>query len=348
MRLLLFLLRFGAVTLALGSGLVAILAALGFALPALDILNHLQVPIFVGTLLGIVLVFALLRRGGWRRAVLAFTGAGFLASAAVFVPEVAWGLMPRPALPADGRPVLKALTQNVFGLNYEMERMRDYIFSEDPDIIAFQEYFPEQRGPLHAMLVGRYPYFAVCVGGRRANIAIYAKMPFTHVAEGACADDTSVEQRVSRIVATFTLEDGTQFSVLTTHLDWPYPVARQEEQRDDLTAAINAVSGPLIVMGDMNSTPWSYAMRRLIADTGVERQTRNLITWPVEITAPGPFGDEHGLVRTLPFLALDQVMTRGGITVHELHAGHDTGSDHLPVAFTFSVAPMTECCAAAN
>jgi endonuclease/exonuclease/phosphatase (EEP) superfamily protein YafD len=44
-----------------------------------------------------------------------------------------------------------------------------------------------------------------------------------------------------------------------------------------------------------------------------------------------------GLLRWLPFLPLDQVFERG-VSVHELHVGGDTGSDHLPVAFRFSVA----------
>jgi len=64
--------------------------------------------------------------------------------------------------------------------------------------------------------------------------------------------------------------------------------------------------------------------------------------WLEEVPVPEVGGDDV-LYRTIPFLPLDQVFTRGGIAVHELHAGSDDGSDHLPVAFTFSVKPM-ECC----
>ena len=42
------------------------------------------------------------------------------------------------------------------------------------------------------------------------------------------------------------------------------------------------------------------------------------------------------LLRT-PFLPLDHVMTRGGITVHQIGVGQPTASDHLPVVFRFSV-----------
>jgi endonuclease/exonuclease/phosphatase (EEP) superfamily protein YafD len=51
-------------------------------------------------------------------------------------------------------------------------------------------------------------------------------------------------------------------------------------------------------------------------------------------------GDEcrADLLRTVPFLPLDQVFQRG-LIISELHRGEQTGSDHLPVIFTFSVAP---------
>lgn len=335
-RLLLRGLRAGAVALALGSAALALLAAAGFVLPILDILNHLQLPLFFGTLAGLLLVYLLVRARTWRVGVLAFTAAGFLASAAVIVPELVSSLMPRPPQPTDGRPVLKAMTHNLFGLNYDVERVAANIFAEDPDIVALQEYFPEQRGPLHGMLLARYPYFAICSGGKRANIALYAKLPFTHTEDGACNERATPSQRTSRIVATFAPADGFALTVLTTHLDWPYPVARQQQQMADLTQAVNSVGGPLLVMGDMNSTPWSYALRAMTAATGLDRQTRNLVTYPLAV------GGDEGLIRTIPFLPLDQVFTRGGVLVHTLRTGSDDGSDHLPVVFTFSVPPRSE------
>ena len=61
------------------------------------------------------------------------------------------------------------------------------IHSENPDIVALVEYFPGQREPLHPLLVPDYPYFAICTGGRRANLALYARLPFT-VAPGDPCD----------------------------------------------------------------------------------------------------------------------------------------------------------------
>jgi endonuclease/exonuclease/phosphatase (EEP) superfamily protein YafD len=330
MSLIFLLLRLAAAAFILGITLVAVLALFGFAVPEFDLLNHLQVLIFIGTIAGLLLLAVFFRNGPAALPMTVIAVLGVIASGVTYVPEALSAFAPRPPLPTDGRPVLKAMTHNVFGLNYDMERVAANIFAEDPDIVALQEYFIQQRGPLHPLLLAHYPYFAYCTGGKRANIALYSKLPFKEDQAGACNHKATAEVRTARLIGTFTLGDGTSFSVMTTHLDWPYPAARQRQQMDELVAAVATVSGPLIVVGDMNSTPWSYALRELVSRTGLTRQTRNLITWPLAI------GGDDGLMRTIPFLPLDQVLTRG-IAVHTLRTGADDGSDHLPVVFTFSV-----------
>jgi endonuclease/exonuclease/phosphatase (EEP) superfamily protein YafD len=119
-------------------------------------------------------------------------------------------------------------------------------------------------------------------------------------------------------------------------MDWPYPIARQQEEFKAAEEEANSVQGPLLVVGDFNSTPWSYALKGFEMATGLKRETRNLITYPLMITAPHRISGD-GLLKTIPFLPLDQVYQRG-ITITELHRGAATGSDHLPVIFTFAVA----------
>src|SRR5689334_22669214 len=122
------------------TALPALLALLGFAVPVLDVFNHLQLLLFFGTLVATVL--ALFLRMPAAMAIVA--GVGFLASAWTFAPEWIASLEPRVPLPTDGRPILKLMTHNIFGLNYDMKRMAAAIFAEDPDIVALQEYFHEQ------------------------------------------------------------------------------------------------------------------------------------------------------------------------------------------------------------
>ena len=324
------LLRLVTALIIVAASVPAILALFGIAVPVFDIFNHFQLVLFFGTL--IALILALLFRSG--SVLVALAAVGFLASSWTFVPEWSSSLMPRPPVPTDGRPVLKLMTHNIFGLNTNMPRAAAAIFAEDPDIVALQEFFPEQT-PLDALLKPRYPYVVRCEGGKRANIALYSKLPFEReMAAADCPPDPG-DQRTAHIIARFTLADGTTFSVLTTHFDWPFPIDRQQQELKTIEDAIAGVSGPLLVVSDFNSTPWSYAMKGFEAATSLHRDTRALLTYPLEFTVPQRLS-RNGLMGFVPFLPLDQVFDRG-ISVHELHTGPQTGSDHLPVVFSFSI-----------
>ncbi len=346
MRVILWLLRLAAAVLVVGAAVPAVLALGGFAVPLLDLFNHLQLLLVIGTLGGLALALVLRMRRRW----LVLALAGFIASAWTFGPEWVSGLAPRPPL---ANPTLKVMTHNIFGLNYDIERIDAAIRAEDPDIVALQEFFPEQAG-LTQLLKGRYPYFVQCRGGKRANLGLFSKLPFEATMRPEdCPPNARGEQRTAHITGRFTLADGTVFSLMTTHMDWPYPVERQRDQLDAAAEAINATAGPLLVVGDFNSTPWSYAMKRFEAATGLVRETRALLTYPTLFTVPAsaarlgflPLEPSTctrdcftRLLRLTPFLPLDQVFQRG-ISVGELHTGSETGSDHLPVVFTFAVNP---------
>ena len=326
MRFILGVLRLIAAMGILGVSIPAMLALFGYAVPFFDIFNHLQILLFFGTLGALIVSLLLAMRIGWK--VIAVLG--LLSSSWAFVPEWLSSLAPRQAV--SDVTTVKVMTHNIFGLNYDMRRVDDVIRAEDPDIVALQEYFPEQAG-LGELLAERYPYSVRCKGGKRANLGLYSKFPFeTAMDAEACPANARGEQRTAHIIATFTLSTGTSFSLMTTHMDWPYPVERQRAQLAAAAEAINRIDGPLLVVGDFNSTPWSYALKEFEAETGLKRETRNLVTYPELFTVPG------GLVRLEPFLPLDHVFQRGAI-VSELHRGAQTGSDHRPVIFTFSVAP---------
>jgi endonuclease/exonuclease/phosphatase (EEP) superfamily protein YafD len=330
LRVVLGVLRLVVALLIVATAVPAILAIFGSLLAPLDILNHLQLLLFFGTLLALVLALAVrMRRWAVLLGIL-----GLCASGWTYVPEWLSSLSPRPAA-AAGAPTLKLMTHNVFGLNYDMARVARVIFAEDPDIVALQEYFPEQMA-LDGLLKPKYPYSVRCQGGKRANLGLYSKIPFDKEMSAAdCPADAFGKQRTAHIIAGFTLSDGTHFSVMTTHMDWPFPIDRQREEFEAAESAANAIKGPLLVVGDFNSTPYSYAMKRFETATGVTRETRNVVTYPIAITVPRRVS-RSGLLRLTPFLPLDQVFERD-IAVTELHRGPETGSDHLPVVFTFAV-----------
>lgn len=326
MTVILALLRFVFALGILGASTGAIAALLGFAIPQLDLLNHLQMVLFFATLTGAIGALVLGMRWSWK--VLAMLG--FAASAWTYGPE--WVSAMAPRQPVSDASTIKVMTHNVFGLNYDLDRVDDAIEAEDPDIVLLQEFFPEQAGLIDLLKI-RYPYWVRCQGGKRANLGLFSKMPFTELMTPAdCPSRATGSQRTAHIIAGYTLSDGTSFTMMTTHMDWPYPIERQADQMSAAAEAIRAIDGPLVVAGDFNSTPWSYALKTFEAESQLKRETRNLITYPVM------FGGSERLVRTLPFLPLDHVFQRG-VTITALHSSSETGSDHLPVVFSFVVTP---------
>ena len=73
-----------------------------------------------------------------------------------------------------------------------------------------------------------------------------------------------------------------------------------------------------IVMGDFNSTPWSDVQTAFRKATWLDNRGPLVATWPAQI--PAPFR-----------VPIDTVFVGGGLTLRDLRAGPNLGSDHLPV-----------------
>ena len=328
---------------------LSIAAFLGFASPILDALNHFQPIWFVGTFIGLLLGPIVFRAHRWRSAVIALAATGFLASAVIVVPEIVSSWLTRPAIHLD-RPVVKLMSRNLFGQNDKMAEVASDIATQNPDIIALQEYFTEQRNELHRLIAQKYPFFVRCSGGRRAFLAIYSKTAFKLSPDTLCPDSFSGRQdNIARLIARFKDQSGQEFTVVNTQLNWPIQInplfrnglsiserlagtyQRKTREWRDLAQAINAIKGPVVLVGDFNSTPWSYALARFEAQTGLKRQTRNLATYPKLLYWSGRWRE------TLPILPIDHFFSRGNIGVFDVVTGNPAGSDHLPLIARFSI-----------
>ncbi len=333
-----------------GGALVSTGAFLGFASPLLDAFNHLQPLLFSGTLGLLLLSLLLFRVQPLRGGMIALAATGFLASAVTVLPEQAGGWL-IDTRPRGEAPPIRIMSHNLFGLNYDMDRMARVIEREAPDIIALQEYFSEQQGPLHPRIVQDYPYFNLCAGRKHSYIALYSRTPFSVLEESQCAADASQNDNpAARIVAAMTDEAGTPFTLIITHLNWPVQInplfrdemsladrlaamtARKQGEWRELGALINSLEGPVVLAGDFNSTSWSYAMRRFTAEAGLTRYSRGLLTYPKLLYI-------RGWRETPAFLPIDHIMGNDAIVLHEIRAGAKTGSDHLPLFAEISIVP---------
>lgn len=318
-----------AVSLAVtGLTLILIAALLGFGFAPFDLLNHGQLVFLAGLVPAILLAAIVMQRGPTKILIMGIGLVGLLSSAITVVPE---GLRAMAGRPDTSAETLRIMTYN-FNTRYgEVADNLIPVDEVDPDILVLQEYWTWTRDRLHDDLIERFPYFLVCHGGKRRNVAIYAKRPFEPVNGQDCVHPPGQETRMTWIMVEMQDDAGAPFTVITTHFDWPVPIQRQADQRALLANLIRDIDTPVLLAGDFNSTSFSYALRQFSVDAGLERQTQFLTSFPSRIM-------RRYLFAPFPILPIDHVMTRGLIVPEVARAPSSGASDHYPVYADFALA----------
>jgi hypothetical protein len=96
------------------------------------------------------------------------------------------------------------------------------------------------------------------------------------------------------------------------------PALWQSVQMAVLAGYARSLGRDQILMGDFNSVPWSDVQTAFRAATWVDNRGPLVTTWPAQLPAP---------LR----VPIDTVFVGGGLTIRDLSAGPDLGSDHLPL-----------------
>lgn len=271
-------------------------------------------------------------------AVALLAGAGILAwlrsprSAIAYALLGAWSAAPVIALhlPAEGPPatsrpagpVLTALLLNVHTANVEHERVLELIATEDADLVVLQE-VNQRWAEVLASTIEAYPHRVVHPREDNFGILLMSKLPMER-SETPRFDAT----RVPSILGVFDVA-GVILNVLATH---PVPPAssRNASFRNEHLLALGSYAaqpdGAVLVLGDLNSTPWSPYFSDLLRSSGLRNAARGfgvLPSWPA-----------------LPWLLrlpLDHCLHSEEIEILDLGLGDAVGSDHRPVVVALQV-----------
>ena len=124
--------------------------------------------------------------------------------------------------------------------------------------------------------------------------------------------------------------EGQPIKLLSIHPPPPMNAAYTWQRNTILQQAkdwANRQTDPHIIVGDLNTTPWSPAFSILTAD----RKLRNSLdgrgnqgTWPTGLPIPWK-------------LPIDHCLTSKGLVCLDRTIGPETGSDHLPVLITLGI-----------
>ena len=305
MRSVRFVFRGLALLLGALSATGAILAHGGRFSGHLDVLTHFALIYLAAA--AVVLIGAMTAAPGRARLAMALLGGvAAAASLALILPEL---MRPSPPhAPATAAGQIKVIQFNVSRRDARLEERARWIAQQDPDFLILEESTPAMR----AAVLAHLPRHMSC--GMTCETVI-----FTRTAPEKADRPRRGRYGLGPAIAIVHMapEDG-GYILVGTHYTWPTHVRNHRENTARMLQLIDPLpKGRMIVTGDFNSTPWSFARAREDARNGLERRTRALPSWPTT------FG--------VPFLPIDHVYAGTELRTVKVERGPNLGSDHYPI-----------------
>jgi len=319
-------LRTTALIIAIVSMLAALLCLGGAVSDRLDVLTHFA-PLYLGGGIAALLIClacgAPLGRPTVACSLIAIVVGGLIVAPDALARQETSRLRP-------GEAPLKLIQFNLWEYNIDPAGTARWIEAEDPDIVVVEE---AQDAGLRAAtaLRGRYPFSTSCDALRPCSTMILSKVkPAT--SGGLLSPEMA--SRLAGAWATFG-HGAARFTVVGVHYSWPIPAGFQQAQSGRLAKVLDGFERTsLIVAGDFNSTPWSFAMRRQDARFGLQRRTHSLPTWPARQTR------YWALAAPFAFLPIDHVYAGAAWRTVSVRRGPRLGSDHFPVVVVLARGPV--------
>lgn len=274
-----------------------------------DLFNHFRPNYLVASLLFCCLTWFFDRRYLW----LAVTATGLNAAVLMsayqkidFVPDLATA--------HPNKDVITVVSANVHTSNDAYDKAIEVLTRDDPDIIALTEVDMRWLAALDR-IEPFYPYKIVFPRSDNFGMAVFSKLPFQGVLDPFGPYGLPIGK----------LEFGA-FRMAVVHPIVPMSQAYMRDNRAYIQAVGNFAKGtekPIVIVGDVNSTVFSSAMRPLLTD-GLQKVGSGLLsyTWPTFLPVLG--------------LQLDPVLARG-IPAARAQIMDGIGSDHYPVQARFAL-----------
>ena len=184
-----------------------------------------------------------------------------------------------------------------------------------PDVIVLAEVDSFWLTALQKSLA-RYPYRLTAPRQDTFGMALFSRKPLlqTDVLRVGPAGFPTLVARIEW--------SAQQLTIAGTHPPPPFNrkmSAQRNAQLTELGRMLKPVNKVLIV-GDLNATPWSNAYRSLISSTGLQNCAQGTGVHPTWPTHFWPLG-----------IPIDHCLVSPGIPVSRFWVGPNVGSDHFPI-----------------
>lgn len=302
---------------AIGCLLVAAAGLVGGVAPAWDVVNNLA-PVTLGVALAVLAAEWAIKR---ERIPATTLCAGFaaLVGLGLTTPEL-FAAIAQPRVEPRGQTI-KVIQHNLWSENVDPAGTARWLIAQRADILVLEEVVGN-AGSVPYLVRRAYPYRSRCEPDILCTTLILSRVRPSSSGAWPSADRDGFHS-----AAWATFGEGPQaFTVVGDHAPWPLPKHGQREQTALFASRLPAFDrGSLIVAGDFNSTPWSYALRRQDRLFGLQRRSRALFSFPVRTYS------RWRLHSPVPLLPIDHIYAGVAWKTASVQAGQRTGSDHLPI-----------------
>ena len=224
-----------------------------------------------------------------------------------------------PAADSNELQDLTILSLNTWDARDNVDELITYFKTAPADVVVLSEVGPPKQR-LVAALREVYPYQKECTDDWGCSIALLSRVPFE---QGGTVRWS--RQSPAFVWARF----AGALTIVGTHIARPSRTpALHARETEAVAQLVRLIDGSVVLVGDLNSSPWSYSFRALKAQTGLvtaRALTPSWPAWPINV----------------PQVALDHILVSQDLAFVESKTGPAVGSDHLPVMARLKLVPTT-------
>lgn len=251
-----------------------------------------------------------------------------LLAAASLLLVAAWPIVPyyglSTAIAGDRVPrlSLRAMSLNLYAGNASPGLAVAAIKQADPDILLLIENNGGWWREL-SEIRAKYPYLLADGNPASSDILLFSRRPLGD-AQFVHLGNHGWPVAIARVCQDIAAADSGCVDVVGLHPNAPtseWLAQARDSVLHDLPSALAARgTGPKVVMGDFNCTPWSPRFRDFLTATGLTDSARGHGVNPTWFSRLLPFG-----------LKIDHILIGGGLSVVSYGVGDEVGSDHFAV-----------------
>ena len=217
--------------------------------------------------------------------------------------------------------VTLALLAKVSHDNKAYQKLYRLVYSATPDFMVLLEINNTWVRALQPLL-NDYPHSQVKVV-EKFGIALLSRIPFENAAIKIIG-----KAELPSVIARFNVK-GQRFTLIGTHPHSPTDRTHAEyrnNQLADLAQFVSEQEDPIILLGDLNISPWSPIFKDFLRSAGLRDSREGFglqASWPTWFPPA--------------WIPIDHVLVSSNVTVNDRKIERDIGSDHYPVIVDFSV-----------